>query len=288
MDVSWTEFRAKIYDMLGWWYYSGMPVRSWLDRFEDYSLISSPTGRYKTRRFVRGRAFGGHDFEFAEIEAINQSSGEPDEDKARKGFQGAILKLGLDKRFHGRTIVRFDAGRLNPASIAGIKRVGFGQSQFEAAFEVYSDDPVEAHYLITPDLISRLLNFRDVLAGRAVQCVFHSGHIYVILHLDNYLLRPLEHPNDGIEHMADMVQIEIGEILLILEDIQNFLNSRALYNRRMSDEDRLAHYRAEAMRVRTMMEQLVSVWPERKACKHLTPHHYLVSGFWRLLLHPRI
>lgn len=288
MDVSWTEFRAKIYDLLGWWYYSGMPVRSWLNRFEDYSLISSPTRQYKTRRFVHGRAFGGHDFEFAEIEALNQPSTEPEDDSERIGFQGAILKLAIDKTFHGRTIVRFDAGMLNPKSISGLKRVGFMQSQFEAKFEVYSDDPVEAHYLITPDLIERLLNFRDVLAGRAVQCVFEGGAIYVILHLDNYLLRPLEQDDDGIDHMAAMVQIEIGEVLLILEDIQNFLNSRDLYNRRMNREDRLAYYRNEAERVKMLMQQVVEVWPERKLCQHLTPHHKLVKGFWRLLLYPSL
>ena len=286
--MDWTQFRAKIYDLLGWWYYSGMPARSWLNMFEDYSLITSPTGRYTTRRFIHGRAFGGQDFEFAEIEALNTPYGQTPDPEGPKGFQGVILKLGIDKTFQSRTVVRFDAGLLNPPSIGGLKRVGFGQSAFEAEFEVYGDDPVEAHYLITPDLIERLLNFRDVLAGRAVQCVFNGGAIYVIMHLDNYLLRPFEQPNDGIDHMAAMVQIEIGEILLILEDIQSFLNSRDLYNRRMSDDDRLDYYRGEAQRVKTLMEQVISVWPERKQCKHLTPHHNLVNGFWRLLLYPRL
>jgi len=286
--MDWTEFRAKIYDMLGWWYYSGMPSRSWLRPFEDYSLLYSPTNRYKTRRFVHGRAFGGHDFEFAEIEALNPPTDDAAEAQAPRGFQGVILKLNIDKKFQGRTVIRFDAGPLNPPSVGSLKRIGFLQSDFERKFEVYGDDPVEAHYLITPDLIERLLNFRDVLTGRAVQCVFMGGAIYIILHLDNYLIRPLETPNDGIDHMAAMVQIEIGEILLILEDIQNFLNSRDLYNRRMSDDDRLAYHRSQAERVQTMMQDVVNVWPERKLCKHLTPHHQLISGFWRLLLYPRV
>jgi hypothetical protein len=288
MEIDWTHFRAKIYDMLGWWYYAGMPSRSWLDPFEDYGLLYSPSGRYKTRRFVHGRAFGGHDFEFAEIEAVNPPLENGQEPTPQRGFQGVILKLNIDKKFLGRTVIRFDAGHLNPPSVGALKRVGFLQSDFERHFEVYGDDPVEAHYLITPDLIQRLLNFRDVLTGRAVQCVFMGGAIYIILHLDNYLIRPLETPHDGIDHMAAMVQIETGEILLILEDIQNFLNSRDLYNRRMNGDDRLAYYRSEAERIKTLMQQVVDVWPERKACQHLTPHHQLVSGFWRLLLSPRL
>lgn len=286
--MDWTEFRAKIYDMLGWWYYAGMPAHSWLHPFETYGLIHSPTRRYKTRRFVHGRAFGGHGFEFAELDAVNPPREGDDESAPLQGFHGVVLKLGIDKKFQGRTVIRFDAGRLNPASIGGLDRIGFGQSEFEAQFEVYGDDPVEAHYLITPDLIERLLNFRNVLSGRAVQCVFFGGAIYVILHLDNYMLRPLETPDDNIDHMAAMVQIEIGEILLILEDIQNFLNSRDLYNRRMDNEARLDYYRGEAMRIKTIMQQVIEVWPERKACQHLTPHHQLVSGFWRLLLYPRV
>lgn len=288
MEMGWIEFRAKIYDLMGWWFYYGMPARSWLDRFEDYQLIYSPTGRYKTRRFVHGRAFGGGDFEFAEIEALNTLRGEDPGLTQKTGFQGVILKLDIDKKCQGETIIRFDAGALNPPKIAGLKRVGFGQSDFEEQFEVYSHDAVEAHYLITPDLIYRLLNFRDVLSGRAVQCAFIGGAIYVILQLDNYLIRPLESEHDGIDHMAAMVQIEIGEVLLILEDIQNFLNSRDMYDRRMSDADRLAYYRSRAEQVKALMEQVIAAWPERKRCKHLTEHHQLVKGFWRLLLSPRV
>ena len=96
MEMSWVEFRAKVYDMLGWWYYPSMPATSWVQQFETYKLITSPTGRYKTRRFVHGRAFGGHDFEFAEVEAIDQPREnnpymETEAIRAPRGFRGAIF-----------------------------------------------------------------------------------------------------------------------------------------------------------------------------------------------------
>jgi len=288
--ANWVEIRRKIYDMLGWWYYPSLPVRSWLNNIEAYRLISSSSGYYNTRRFVSGKAFGGQNFEFTELEAVltteqlqQKAQGQ---DISDTGFEGVILRLDIDKKFLGKTVIRFDAGAFNPPRLSKLKRVGFLNNAFERRYDVYSSDAVEAHYLITPDLIERLMNFRHVLNGRAVQCAFMHGSIYVILGLDNHLIRPVETIEDGIEHISAMIHIEIGEVFLILEDIQRFLNSRELNNRRASDKDRLAYYRQENERVSQIMAQVVELWPNKKTCQHLTEHHQLVTGFWRLLLKP--
>ena len=68
------------------------------------------------------------------------------------------------------TIIRRDMGKVNPKAVQGLKRVGFASSQFEGLFEVYSDDQVEARYLITPDFMERLIAFSDDYLGRNVQC----------------------------------------------------------------------------------------------------------------------
>ncbi|MEM1390377.1 MAG: DUF3137 domain-containing protein, partial [Pseudomonadota bacterium] len=73
-------------------------------------------------------------------------------------FNGQCLRFKFHKDFLGETLVTRDSGIFNVFGRGGdFERVKLESPQFESAFEVYSTDQVEARYILTPDLMQRLV-----------------------------------------------------------------------------------------------------------------------------------
>ena len=73
-------------------------------------------------------------------------------------FDEIILELSINKRFGGKTVVRKDTGTVGNWFVkksTSLKKVKLEDPNFEKMFEVYSDDQVEARYLLTVTFIER-------------------------------------------------------------------------------------------------------------------------------------
>lgn len=113
-------------------------------------------------------------------------------------FQGLLLIYRFPKRFNGRTVVVPDLTWLGN-KLGGMgqdgERVTLEDVRFERQFEVYSDDQVEARYLLTPRFMERLTELagqfgnprglslafdgQDLLiAVRSKEDRFEGGHIF--------------------------------------------------------------------------------------------------------------
>lgn len=100
-------------------------------------------------------------------------------------FRGICISLRMNKNFKGRTVVLKDKGLLNIFNqLQGLERVKLEDLHFEDIFEVYSDDQIEARYLMTSAFMERMLRLRDLFGGKSIQFSFK----------DNYLLLAI--PND--------------------------------------------------------------------------------------------
>lgn len=62
-----------------------------------------------------------------------------------------------------------------------LEEVTLEDSDFNECFDVYSDDQVEARYLITPTFIERFKNLSTVVFVLNTYCIFDKGNIYLLL-----------------------------------------------------------------------------------------------------------
>lgn len=68
----------------------------------------------------------------------------------KKQAHGIIFKAQMNKTFTGQTIVVKDKGILNSITrYKGMERVGLESPEFEKLYEVYSDNQIEARYILT-------------------------------------------------------------------------------------------------------------------------------------------
>ena len=83
---------------------------------------------------------------------------------------------------------------------------------FEQAFQVYSNDQVEARFLLTPDLMQRLINLEKVFHGSKLRCAFQDGELLIALEGGDLfepgsLFTPLDNPERVRELLDDFAAI---------------------------------------------------------------------------------
>lgn len=98
-------------------------------------------------------------------------------------FRGQLICIAFPKKFLGITIVKRDAGLFNFMQrwMTNLQRVGLGDSRLEKAFEVYSNDQVEARYLIHPVFMERMLELETRFKGKNLRCAFVDGDLLIAI-----------------------------------------------------------------------------------------------------------
>ncbi len=77
--------------------------------------------------------------------------------------RGIIFEAEMKKKFDGHTIVVKDKGMLNKFSrYKGLERAGLESPEFEKAFEVYTDNQIEARYILTAVMIEYMLELKKL------------------------------------------------------------------------------------------------------------------------------
>jgi hypothetical protein len=107
-------------------------------------------------------------------------------------FQGLFFKFDFNKDFKGFTVVLPKQGSLSKWLKYGIgpgEQVKLAEPEFEQKFIVYSDNQITARYVLSTDLMRRLLIFRSQLK-RVVYFSFVNGTLYVGISIDKDLFEP--------------------------------------------------------------------------------------------------
>ncbi len=272
-SVQVQTLRKYIHDALGWDYEPNIGAPTILMPLRAAGIVTTLSGRFDFRGRVRGHAFDNQSFELFDVTAakmtrpnigqyrnMNQLSdmsfimGEPvdAEDMAmfdasyseRRGFQGVVISLPHHSQFMGRTIIRRDMGKLNPPVIQDLKRVGFASSVFEKTFEVFSDDQVEARFLITPDFMERLIVFSDDYMGRNVQCGFMGDKFHVTVDIDDRFDFSRDLNSANYQDASTSIINEIGGIFYLLEKMQTLQARVGAKGSEAVDAERGAYYKA--------------------------------------------
>jgi hypothetical protein len=136
-------------------------------------------------------------------------------------FRGQLIRIAFPKKFHGTTVVRRDAGVFNfmQSWFSTLQRVGLGDSRLEKAFEVYSNDQVEARYLIHPVFMERLLELETRFKGKNLRCAFQDGDLLIAVEGgDKFEVGSMFARLDDIER-ARVIVSDITEIMRVIDAV---------------------------------------------------------------------
>ena len=128
-------------------------------------------------------------------------------------FDGQCLRFKFHKKFLGRTVVLRDAGLFNRfGGRRGMERVKLESNAFEDAFEVYGTDQVEARFLLTPDLMQRLIELEKVYSGGKLRGAFQNEELLIALEGGDLfepgsMFTPLDNPERVRELLDDFAAI---------------------------------------------------------------------------------
>lgn len=97
-------------------------------------------------------------------------------------FRGICVMLEMNKNFSGQTVVLQDRGIFNALNfMRGLQTVRLEDSKFEKIFEVYSDNQIEARYLLTTAFMERILKLKELFGGRSVQFSFYENQLLIAI-----------------------------------------------------------------------------------------------------------
>ena len=134
-------------------------------------------------------------------------------------FTGGIVKLALNKRFKGNTVICPDSFS-HKSPFENLKYTELEDIVFEKKFDVFTDDEVEARYLITPAFMERLNTMKTAFSAQKVSCSFYDENLFIGLYTEadlfsiGSLLQPI---NEEKQFLA-----LFEEILSVIKLIDHF------------------------------------------------------------------
>lgn len=154
--------------------------------FERSGLFAERWNSYGGEDCVGGRV-GETEFKLSELD-VRRTRGEDKSDVVV--FHGLFVVADFHKSFRGRTylfpdVAERELGFFGRAlqkldSVPGCSLVELESPTFEQHFAVYSSDPIEARYILSPSLMERILAFRQ-RAGRPLRIAFADESLYLAL-----------------------------------------------------------------------------------------------------------
>lgn len=189
------------------------------DEFRAEDLIS---GTYNGVKFSLSEAIdipNGAKLNFGDSAALNLLSAIVfawETMKDMQAFSGSVLVCEFYKKFSGQTIV---ASRTLNTKFLGEKEQ-MDDTLFNDEFRVFTDDKVEARYLLTPAFMRRLRELKIKFAGEmGVSAAFMDDKFYLFLNgaKNRFETTPFSPPPS----LYDVKQIkkEISELLSIIDEL---------------------------------------------------------------------
>lgn len=134
-------------------------------------------------------------------------------------FDGVIIKFDFNKSFKGNTVI-LPKAKLPVAPVSSLKLSAFEDVNFNKKYDVFTDDEVEARYLISPSFMEKLNNVKMSFHSDKISCSFYENHLLVGIHTkkDLFSLGSLVRPVNDEKQFFQMFE----EILSIIQLIDHF------------------------------------------------------------------
>lgn len=127
-------------------------------------------------------------------------------------FDGVIIKLDMNKDFDGHTIIRPDSiFHGSPASY--LEHTTLEDVVFEKKFDVFTNNEVEARYLITTSFMERLNKMQTAFKANDISCAFYDRWLLIAISTSKdlfsicSLVKPLEDSGQFFQMYEEIVSI---------------------------------------------------------------------------------
>lgn len=141
---------------------------------------------------------GKTEFQFSEIVAKERKGDEDEENKEKTFFRGLFFAADFNKHFSGRTFVFPDYTERHSAIFAKWLQsrkknhgdlVKLEDPEFENLFVVYSDDQIEARYILTTALMEKLTRFHRK-TGHNFYLSFANSRMHIAIPQNRNMFEP--------------------------------------------------------------------------------------------------
>lgn len=160
-----------------------------MDEIEPSGIVPS-YDYYHIEDGIKGR-YKGVDLKISELK-LREERGSGKNRRTVTTFKGIAVILEAHKDFSGWTIVRKDQGfianfvssklgTLSRKKSAELENVRLEDPEFEKMFEVYGTDQIEARFLLTTSFMQRLLDLKNALDGKGLQCAFYQKKLLIMV-----------------------------------------------------------------------------------------------------------
>lgn len=131
-------------------------------------------------------------------------------------FKGLCIKLDMNKNFKGHTILMEDK-LMHKSPLPGLRHTELEDVNFEKKYDVFTDDEVEARYILTPTLMEKLTNIKMAFKCKSIRCAFKEEKLYIAMKTskDLFSLGSLRKPVTDTKQFATLCEQFISVLSLI-------------------------------------------------------------------------
>lgn len=166
--------------------------------FQNSKLFNSRIDRFAGNDFVHGKIDDVH-IEFSDIHVEKKTKNSKNQDSWNTIFQGLFIVADFHKHFKGSTVILPDTaqstfgdligGWLQSNNASREELVKMDNPEFEKVFVVYSNDQVEARYILSHSLMEKLLVFKK-RSKHNIYISFIGASIHMAIEYNKDLFEP--------------------------------------------------------------------------------------------------
>lgn len=121
-------------------------------------------------------SYRGVDISISECEFIK-----PQGRSSKTIFEGVVVRLDMNKKFQGLTVVRPMFKSVSDLSSSNMEKIDLEDVEFCDEFVVYADDQIESRYLLTTSFMERLKSVSVAFDAVDTYCSFYENSVYIAL-----------------------------------------------------------------------------------------------------------
>ncbi|MEM9705979.1 MAG: DUF3137 domain-containing protein [Pseudomonadota bacterium] len=197
------------------------------DQLRDWSVFPSHTRTRFQDRFA-GDWRGAH-FDFNEIH-LEERRGSGRSRRWVTVFRGYCVDITFERTLFGQTVLvpknvgsGFLSGFPRQMKKRNLAPVGVAASAFHDRFNCYANDQVEAHYILDPAFLERLIAMETAIHGKGLRAVFEGNSVKVAIECEDMFEIKGSERLDNPQIMARTLH-ELGSIF----DLVDFVLKREL------------------------------------------------------------
>lgn len=185
--------------------------------------------QYKGEDLIRGK-IDKTDFQFSEVHAERVETDEEGHTTYTTIFKGVFMMADFHKHFKGHTVVVPDrkatswiARMFGIDKVAGKKLAKMENPTFERLFDVYTNDQVEARYILSPKMQEAIVQLQRQLSA-PIRLAFLHSNVYITAGIKYNILEP---NLDELATSLTAIQRYVAQVSRFLNIIEQLnLNTR--------------------------------------------------------------